>query len=226
MENDLIEVRDEHVRCFQEQGFFRLGRITTDEELRWLRETYDEIFKHKRGYIPHELTTLLGGRTPPSLEAILSPEAIVPTLKNTLFLRNARRAVARLLNVEDAHLRNGWRLFCKPAHADETPWHQDAAYRPPPHYGASVWMPLDPATSESSCLSYIGRSHLGDVQPHQPHDEHLVAENVDSSFAITCPISAGEAIVHHCKTLHYAGPNTTDLPRRALVIVCQVDHSG
>ena len=42
------------------------------------------------------------------------------------------------------------------------------------------------------------------------------------SEAVACPVAAGEAIVHHCRTLHSAGPNKTDKPRRALVVVCQV----
>lgn len=222
MEDAFIDLKDEHVRCFQKQGFLNLGRVTTDQELAWLREIYDEICKRKKGYTPQELTSCLKGQPPPSLLAILSPEGTVPALKGTLFLRNARKAVTRLLGVEETQLINGWRIFCKPAHGGETPWHQDAAYRPPPHHGASVWMPLDPATSESSCLSYIGRSHLGDVLPHHPHDDHLVADNVESSGAVACPVTAGEAIVHHCRTLHSAGPNKTDRPRRALVVVCQV----
>jgi len=224
MENVCLDLSAAHVRCFQDQGFLPLGLVTTDQELQRLGQTYNEICKRRRGYTPQEVTSLLGGRTPPALLAILSPEGVVPALKNTLFFRNARQAVLRLLGVDDAHLLSGWRIFYKPAHAGETPWHQDAAYRPPPHHGASVWMPLDPATHESSCLSYIGRSHLGGVLPHSPHDDHLVAENVDASQAAAVPIAAGEAIVHHCRTLHYAGPNMTDRPRRALVVVCQVTN--
>lgn len=223
MKEICLDLTTAHVRCFQEQGFLPLGRITTDQELAWLRETYDAILKQKRGYTPDELSTMLGGRTPPALIPLLSPEAVVPALKTTRFLHNARRAITRLLNVEDSRLLNGWRIFCKPAHGGETPWHQDAAYRPPPHHGASVWLPLDAATHESSCLSYISGSHLGGVRPHHPHDDHLVADSVDSSQAIACPAAAGEAIAHHCCTLHYAGPNTTAQPRRALVIVFQVD---
>lgn len=224
MQDTTIGLRDDHVRCFQEQGFLPLGQVTTEQELAWLQEIYDEICKRRRGYTPQELTSYLTGQPPPSLLAVLSPEATVPALKDTVFLRNARKAVSRLLGVEDAALLSGWRIFCKPAHGGETPWHQDAAYRPPPHHGASVWMSLDPATPESSCLSYIGRSHLGDVRPHHPHEDHLVADHVDSSEAIACPVSAGEAIVHHCLTLHRAGPNKTDMPRRALVVVCQVNR--
>src|SRR5437762_3205570 len=125
MHNTSVDLRDEHVRCFQEQGFLPLGLLTTEQELAWLREVYDEVCKRKKGYTPQELTSVLNGQPPPSLFAILSPEGTVPALKGTLFLQNARKAVARLLDVEDTHLLSGWRIFCKPAHGGETPWHQD-----------------------------------------------------------------------------------------------------
>ncbi len=217
-----VELTDEQVCCFQEQGFLSLGRITTDEELRWLRDVYDAIVKKQTGCTPAELINVIGRHGPLSLVTLVSPEGVVPALRSTLFLRNARKVVARLLAVEEGRLLSGWRIFCKPARGGETPWHQDAAYRPPPHHGASVWLPLDPATAEGSCLSYLGGSHLGEVRPHHFYHDHLTADKVDPSPAVACPLSAGEATVHHCRTLHYAGPNRTDRPRRALVVVCQV----
>jgi hypothetical protein len=217
-----MKLTDEQVRQFQRQGFLSLGRMTTDAELVWLRDVYDLIVKRTAGRTPAELRKVIGSSGPISLVTIVSPEGIVPALKDTLFLRIARRMIARLLAVDEPCLLSGWRIFCKLAHGEETPWHQDAAYRPPPYHGASVWLPLDSATSESGCLSYLGGSHLGDVQPHHFHRDHLAVDSVDTSQAVMCPLAAGEATVHHCRTLHYAGPNITDQPRRALVVVCQV----
>lgn len=220
-----LNIKDEEVRCFQSQGFLRLGNITSVQELAWLTETYDAIVKAKIGSSPALATTIFGQTTLPPLITVVSPEGIVPALKTSQLLRNARRAVTRLLEVEEGDLRSGWRLFCKPAQGEETPWHQDAAYRPPPHHGASVWMSLDPATTESSCLSYVGGSHVEGVRPHHFHDDHLVADCIDSSQAVLCPVEAGEALVHHCCTLHCAGPNITNMPRRAIVVVFQVEKN-
>jgi hypothetical protein len=36
--------------------------------------------------------------------------------------------------------------------------------------------------------------------------------------AVACPLPPGGATMHSSKTLHYAGPNTTDEPRRALIM--------
>lgn len=221
-----IDLRDEHVRSFQTQGFLRIGRITTDEELTWLQDVYDAIIKRKTGYTPDELAEATDGHGPIPLISITSPEALVPALKNTLFLRNARTVVARLLGIEEIHLLSGWHLFFKPAGGSETPWHQDAAYHASPYVGASMWMSLDPATLESGCMHYIAKSHLGAIHPHHFQGGCAIADDVDSSQAVAYPLSAGEAIVHHCRTLHKAGPNATDGPRRALDIVCRVDKGN
>jgi hypothetical protein len=221
-----VDLEIEHVRRFQAQGFLCIGRITTDEELMWLRDVYDVIIKRKTGYTPDELAHATDGNGPMPLVAITSPEVIVPALKDTLFLRNARTVVARLLGVEEIHLLSGWHIFFKPAGGSETPWHQDAAYHASPYVGASMWMSLDPATLESGCMHYIEKSHLGAIQPHHFQSGCAIADNVDSSHSEACPLLPGEGIVHHCRTLHKAGPNATDRPRRALDIVCRVNSNG
>ena len=231
-----LTLSDVQMQEFQAQGFLRLGRISPDDEISWLRNAYDTIVQWRTGYCLEELQQMspedmravpvVWGSVLESLVTIVSPEKMVPDLLNTCFFRQARRVVATLLGGSEAQLRSGWRIFCKPAHGGETPWHQDAIYRPPPHCTVSIWMPLDPATDETSCLHYLGGSHLGELRPHQLHDDHMVAQQIDPSPAVACPIAAGEALVHHCRTLHYAGPNRTPYPRRALVIVSQLADSS
>jgi ectoine hydroxylase-related dioxygenase (phytanoyl-CoA dioxygenase family) len=40
---------------------------------------------------------------------------------------------------------------------------------------------------------------------------------------VACPLPPGGATVHSGRTLHYAGPNTTDEPRRALIMAFFVE---
>ena len=116
----------------------------------------------------------------------------------------------------------GWRCFLKPSGGDVTPWHQDAAYRPPPHHGGTVWLPLDPATFESGCLEYLPGSHRGPVLEHALYRHHLVTEPISADRAISCPLSLGDVSIHNCLTVHRAGANRTAKPRRAFAVVCQV----
>ena len=47
--------------------------------------------------------------------------------------------------------------------------------------------------------------------------EPLVLEDPpDVSPSVACPIPAGAATVHHCRTIHYSGPNYSERPRRAI----------
>lgn len=46
----------------------------------------------------------------------------------------------------------------------------------------------------------------------------LTAVDPDISRAVAVPLSAGDAVLHHSRTLHGAGPNTAAEPRRALTL--------
>jgi ectoine hydroxylase-related dioxygenase (phytanoyl-CoA dioxygenase family) len=118
-------------------------------------------------------------------------------------------------------------MILKPARfGRETPWHQDEAYWSPEMLprNLSIWLPLDPATLESGCMQFIPGSHLGIVHRHRHIDNDptvhgLVTDQVDSSQAVACPVPIGGVTFHHPRTLHYSGPNTTDRPRRAYILV-------
>ena len=47
----------------------------------------------------------------------------------------------------------------------------------------------------------------------------LVTDDVDVSEAAACPIPAGGATFHHCRTLHHSAPNSTAEARRAYILV-------
>jgi hypothetical protein len=224
MEHPLVDLNDEQMLRFQQWGFLRLDCLTTDQELAWLSSACTELVKQEIGHDPDTLSQTTGSDHEESLITIVSPDKKVPEFTQTLFLRNAYRVFARLFSVEETRLLTGWRIFLKYPHSGETSWHQDAAYRPPPYLSAGVWLPLDSVTPENGCLHYLPGSHVGGLRPHHLHNDHLVVNEIDSAHAIACPLLAGEAVVHHCCTLHAASPNKSNRSRRALAIVCQVTH--
>jgi ectoine hydroxylase-related dioxygenase (phytanoyl-CoA dioxygenase family) len=61
--------------------------------------------------------------------------------------------------------------------------------------------------------------------PHHSigHDPRIIGLEVDhpeawAEKAVPCPIPAGGATIHHCRTLHYTGPNRSSGPRRAYIL--------
>ena len=104
-----------------------------------------------------------------------------------------------------------------------TPWHQDEAYWNPnfDHNAISVWVALQDVDEWNGCMTFVPGSHRAAVRPHRlihpdTHGLRLDAE-ADPSGAVPCPLSAGGATVHSGRTLHYAGPNHTGQPRRAVI---------
>jgi hypothetical protein len=221
IDNTCVDLQSEYYREFQVQGFVRIPHLITDNELAWLRDIFDAIIKRETGLTPPAFTRKAGEGEPPTLVKTMTPERHVPVLSDMPFWRRAHQIVAHLLGVTNAQLRCDGRLFMKPAHSGATPWHQDAAYRPPPHHGANVWIPLDPATLERGCMQYIAHSHREVIRPHYDRGDYLIAEGFDVKHAVACPLMPGEAVVHHFRTLHGACANQTDEPRRAVVIVGQ-----
>jgi hypothetical protein len=204
---------------FQEAGFVRLGRIVTDQELDLLRALCDRVLGEWSSRARRFVS--LAGEIPESLVTVVSPEAMAPELSDTQFAQAARITAAGICGCEPGGVLMGWRVFVKPPGGHGTPWHQDAAYRPPPHLGLSMFVPLDPVLSESSCIRYLAGSHARGLQPHVLEHGHYIAEEVQDGQPVLCPLAPGEASIHHCLTLHATGSNDGNQPRRALAAVFQ-----
>lgn len=100
-------------------------------------------------------------------------------------------------------------------------WHQDNGYwHCTPANLVSCWMTLDDATVENGAMQVIPGSHLRPVR-HSPEERaaalYDIKKYVDTSKALVVDLPAGGAMIHHCQTLHYTQPNTTDRQRRAFI---------
>ena len=226
-----VDVSDDQIASFRETGFLSIDRITTDEEVEWLKEIYDGLFDQRAGEergLYYDLAAPRGHKGREVLPQVLGPDLHFPELRESVYYRNALNLGAKLLEVEAKKVTTGGHMILKPAqNAGETPWHQDEAYWNPEEilHSLSVWLPLDPATVDSGCMQFIPGSHKQEVRWHRHINDNplihgLVTDDVDPAEAVACPITAGGATFHHCRTLHYSAANTTDNPRRAYILVC------
>ncbi len=218
------ELSAAQVSRYHQQGFLKLERLSPEEEIQQIRKIYDRLFESETLKEEGNKIDLAGaGSDKALLPQMLRLSQYAPELAETTF-RTRALAISRQLLGQDAELM-GDHAILKPAHYGvETPWHQDEAYWDPAlEYDAiTIWMPLQPATLENGCMQFIPGSHA-EVHPHHPigHDPRnhgLEVDQVDPSEAAACPLPAGGATVHHCRVLHYAGPNRTDQPRRAYAL--------
>jgi hypothetical protein len=223
----VVDVGDEEVEQFRQQGFTWVPRITTDEELEWLDSVYDHLFEQKLAGVPGGYFDLSRPYDAPGedhLPQVLFPDQVVPELRDTVYYRNARRIIARLLGEDEADL-TGWsHMIDKPPfHGHETPWHQDESYWEPAltYQAAGAWMPLEDVDTENGCMTFLPGSHRSEVLPHKHisddpavHGLELAVE-IDTSSAVPVPLRAGGATFHHPRMIHSTGPNRSPRRRRA-----------
>jgi len=223
-----IQLSEEQIAFFHDNGYLAIDAITTPDEVALLREVYDRLFAQRAGREEGNQFDLAGtdeDDAEAALPQILNPVKYAPELRHTLYRVNARSIAHQLLGEETQDM--GEHAIFKPARTGAaTPWHQDEAY-----WGAaleyrslSVWMPLQEATVENGCMQFIPGSHRLEVLPHHTigNDPRIhgleVDDRIDPAQAAICPLPPGGATFHLCRTLHYTGPNRSAIPRRAYIL--------
>jgi hypothetical protein len=85
------------LEALERDGFVSIGRITTDEEVVWLRELYDWLFAGKAEAFRggrFDLVRPYDSEGVDRLPQLLAPEQRFPQLKQTTFWRNGRKLAA------------------------------------------------------------------------------------------------------------------------------------
>jgi Phytanoyl-CoA dioxygenase (PhyH) len=215
--------------AFSVNGFIALPRITSDDDVGFIRTTLMRLFAKKAGRSEGMLFDFAGTDEeggPAKLPQLLDPRNFAPELLKTEFFHNAEVLAKRLLGPNARFLAD--HALLKPARdGAETPWHQDDAFRPGDIdcTEVSIWMPLQPVNEANGCLGFIPGSHRWDVLPHRwlSGDGRIHALECHTGFdpgrVVLCPLPAGGCTVHTNRTLHWAGPNRSDAPRLAYVLV-------
>lgn len=193
-----------------------------------MRRAYDRIFEEDAGRNEGNAFDLAGANKEgqaATLPQILNPEKYAPELKNTLYRANAAVIVKQLLGDETRVGEGGHAIRKPPSIGAATPLHQDEAYwdEALEYNSLSIWLPLQEATLENGCMHFVPKSHHKGVVPHRSIGEGAAGLVVDEKVTdigelVPCPIPAGGATIHHSRTFHYAGPNTTEQVRRAYII--------
>jgi hypothetical protein len=224
-----VEVQDSDVEHFRANGYFRLEQITTAEEVEHLRDLYDKVMGDSSAW-----RLVYEGAEPDGavIDQVFLPELQQPGFADTGYLRNAKRIAARFFGVEESEVTPGGLMLIHkpPTGGRAAPWHQDEAFWDDKSHlkcnSLSVWMPLDDVVVESGAMQFLPGSHRNDVLRHrsEPGEPLFLDEDVDLSTAVACPLPAGGATFHHCRTLHHTAENTSGRPRRAMTTIFHGPH--
>lgn len=137
--------------------------------------------------------------------------------------------VRRLVHGEPVLM--GVETFNKPARIGSgVPPHQDNAYfcQAPPDV-LTVWIAIDLVTDDNGPVFYARGSHKVGLLPHKPSgvkgNSMGLAQKFDHSNPFVCLLEPGDALIHHCQTIHYSGPNRSERPRCGFLMVYRGEHT-
>jgi phytanoyl-CoA hydroxylase len=89
---------------------------------------------------------------------------------------------------------------------------------------------VDPATAENGAVQYA-RGTTGTLLPHKasgvPGNSMVMTEirEYPPQQVATAILEPGDAMIHHCQTVHWSTPNLTDRPRCGLLFVYRAMHT-
>ena len=223
-------VTSEQINFFNEKGFLTLRGVIDSEDLAQLRTILERLFASRCGHEEGAFYDLVGNDEEGgevSLPQLTDPMNFAPMLRKTAAFAKVSR-IARQLMGPDTTFANDHAIL-KPAHIGEaTPWHQDEAYRADPRWcyrELSFWIPLQDTNLENGCMHYAAGTHKHNILPHRPLNEdpdvHALecSHWIDPATVVPCPLTAGDMAIHHVRTAHFAGANTTAAPRYAYILI-------
>lgn len=223
------QLSDEQIARFKEQGFLTLPSVSPVDEVAALRRVFERLFQNRAGRAEGAQFDMVGhdeDDAAPKLAQILKPTSFAPELLRTQARANALAIARQLLGPSATEIAD--HAILKPAgYGAATPWHQDEAFRDSryAYEQMSIWIPLQEASPENGCMQYVPGTHRAPVlDHHSPQDDPRVhalecVGGFDPATAVLCPLPPGGAAIHHGRTLHYAGPNQSEVSRYAYVMI-------
>jgi ectoine hydroxylase-related dioxygenase (phytanoyl-CoA dioxygenase family) len=127
----------------------------------------------------------------------------------------------------------GVETFNKPARIGSgVPPHQDNAYfcQTPPDM-LTVWIAMDAVTEANGPVTYVKGSHRLGPLPTKPSGVRgnsiglAATPETGEGDLLAALLEPGDATIHHCDTIHYSAPNTTEYPRLGFLLVFRGSHT-
>jgi len=201
------------VRQYRELGYLVPSLRLPEPLVDGLRDALDRLIHDNPGVRPEKLVSAhlarSGGRA--NDEGVRGQADFLALAKNEQILDAVEQLIGPDIILWGCH------VFCKPAgDGHETPWHQDGHYWPiRPLATCTVWVALDPSTTENGCLRVIPRSHLARTShPHLHEDrqdlalqQRLHEESFDAASAVDLQLQPGQMSMHDVYMIHGAKAN-------------------
>jgi hypothetical protein len=217
------------VQQFREHGYARLPGLFTADEIAEVRAHIDRVVRDVLPSMePGDYVVEPGGQAVRNLWRLEQYDPYFAQLGNSPRLLGI---IGQLLDAEV--VLSAVETFNKPARqGSAVPPHQDNAYfcQVPPDV-LTVWVAIDPTTSGNGPVHYLGDTQ-NVLAPHRasgiPGNSMVLIEPPVADAAARAEaglLDPGDAMVHHCQTIHWSEPNRTDSPRCGMLLVYRAAHT-
>ncbi len=207
---------------FRDDGFVKLPGFYTAETLAFFDDvvTTRTLEHNKYRDVPLEQRNTYGK----AFIQVGNLWELDETVKQLTFNRRAARAAAELMGVAGTRLWHDQSLY-KEAGGGFTPWHVDQFYWPMDTTNCcTMWMPFTAVPLEHGPLCFGKGSHRRHIardiaisdESEKIIDQAVKSNRVEEVFE---PYALGEVSFHYGWTLHRAGPNKLDDPRRVFTVI-------
>jgi ectoine hydroxylase-related dioxygenase (phytanoyl-CoA dioxygenase family) len=217
------------LRDYERDGVALVRGLLSPEEVRSIRAELDRYIREDLASKPTDARTLEADeRTVRNLWRL--------EIHNEFFREfSAREDLRRLIGplVKGEPVLSGVETFNKPARIGSgVPPHQDNAYfcQKPPDM-LTVWIAIDSVTEANGPVTYVKGSHRLGPLPTKPSGVRGnsiglagMPETSEKDLLVAL-LEPGDATIHHCDTIHYSAPNTTDHPRLGFLLVFRGSHT-
>ncbi len=221
-----FDVTTDQARQFQEQGFIKLKDVLDAETLAFYGdEVTTQTFAHNpaKDQSLEEKDTY--GKAFIQVGQLWRHSEIVRQFMQS---RRMAQIATDLLGSTGVRLYHDQALYKEPA-GGFTPWHVDQQYWPMESAkSVTAWIPLQATPIEMGPLCFGKGSHLRHIGRDleiSDESERLIREEIKKQKIVEVfePYELGEISYHYGWTLHRAGGNTTDQPRKVYTII-YMDH--
>lgn len=221
---------EEHVAIYHEAGFLAIHNLLSPAEVQASIDGLLDLIDGRRAGFRHIqfeaearslIATLPKEKKQDLVRKIFNFVEYEPRLQAIAEHPRILEVVRKLIREEPVLFENK-ALLKPPQIGREKPWHQDHAYWNLP-LGArvvTVWIALDPATTENGCLYVIPGSHReGPVVHFRRRDWQICDTGVQTTRIVAAPLPAGGCLFFDSMLHHGTPTNASPQRRRALQFV-------
>ncbi len=229
---DQFPLTPDEVAAFHRDGWITLPGFLSDAELRPLEELYMRLLRREIPVQGRDYCDMTGDYARPiedyAILNVMLPRVYWPALRGNVYERRAAH-VARQLWGEDFAIDYD-QLVAKPPGKNDAVfhWHQDLGYWPitPDSRTATFWLAVDDVADDNGCVRFVDGSHREpELREHAPlygdrDKNHTLVAHVDPARdrIRSAILPRGSVSVHHERTVHGSGGNTSTRWRRGYVL--------